>query len=175
MAEEPAKVHVSPEDQKETNITGNESVQRVPLQCLREITWKLPQLWSEAAARGINGNSSVFKSYFIYQQQKTRGVLAVFGHEVRSCPTNVLLHPSLCLAEAFLTAHGDQRAVRLPPSSLVFLFVKGTINNEGRALGISFVIQLVTFVVTGSKKCKTLWRFLCKWINSSCCFMDILA
>lgn len=165
------------------NITVNESVQRfpcqqrVPLHCLREITWKLPQLWCEATARGINGEISVFKSYFIYHQQKTCGVLAVFGHKVRSCPANVLLHPSIpLLGWCFFSLHIEIKVqVRLPPSLLVFLFVKGTINNWGRSLGIRFVIQLVTFVVTGSKKCKTSWRFLCKWINSSCCFMDILA
>lgn len=92
MHEEPVKVHLSPEDQKGMNITVNESVQRfpcqrrVPLQDLREITWKLPQFWHEATARGTNGNSSVFKSYFIYQPKKTTpqyGVLAVFGHKVK--------------------------------------------------------------------------------------------
>lgn len=36
----------------------------VPLQCLREITCKLLQVWYGVTQRGTNGNSSVFKNYF---------------------------------------------------------------------------------------------------------------
>lgn len=123
MDREPVKVHLSPEDQKGMNITVNESVQRfpcqqsVPLQGLREITWKLPRFCREATARGTNGNRSVFKSYFIYQPKKTPkncGVLTVFGHKVRGCPANVLLlHPS---AWPMLFPHFEIKVeVRLPP------------------------------------------------------------
>lgn len=162
------------------NITVNESVQRipcqqrVPLHCLREIPWKLPQFWCEATARGINGSNSAFKSYCIYQQKKP----AEFWQSLDTESEAVLPMSSSIplLGRHFFPLHVEIKVeVRLPPSLLVFLFVEGTINNEGRSLGIRFVIQLVTFVVTESKKCKTLWMFLCKWINSSCRFMDMLA
>lgn len=106
MAEEPVKVHLSPEDQEGRNITVNELVQRfprqqrVPLQCLREITWKLPQFWCEATAKGINGNSSVFKSYFIYRQRK-KPVEFWQSLDTRSGAVLPMSSSILCLADAF--------------------------------------------------------------------------
>lgn len=95
-------------------------------------------------------------------------ILAVFGHEVRCCPANVLPYSSVLThtfsvwQTPFPTACGDQSRGQTAALSLVFWFAKGTINNVGISLGIRSVILLVALFATESKDCKTSQMFLCK-------------